>query len=323
MAKRPPARSARRSSIQMIASMHENDHTFQDTEHGKMLLNPMGVHKKTLDQHMSERAILGREIDTHARAARAVLEEEQRLARGGAVVRPGGGGAMARPATGLAARAGQRPATTHGGARGGGGGKQQQQQQRTTEVDFLAVRRARAMMGARGRRASWLQPHVPRPPTTLASQIEHYDKTMHRVKTTRRQARRASAVTHKFGDFINSHKQRVRDIFDKFDEDGDGTLSVAEFQKGLTELGLPMTREEVEITLGQVNSDGDDTVSFEELKGYLKDNTKRTRRMREEAKRPPPVRVLTPDFWKELGADTEGDTDENVLRRYYESKGKA
>jgi hypothetical protein len=33
--------------------------------------------------------------------------------------------------------------------------------------------------------------------------------------------------------------------------------------------------------------------------------------------------VLTPDFWKELGADTEGDTDENVLRRYYESKGKA
>lgn len=293
----------------MISDMHASDHTFQDTEHGKMLLNPMGVQKKTLDQHLSERAVLGREIDTHARAARAVWEEEERVASGGAIARPSPQRPPPQQQT-------HRPATTGSSAR-----------QRPTEVDFLGARRARTMMGKRGRRASWLQPHIPRPPTTLAAQLAHYDKAMLRAKTIHRTANRRQQkqdASAKFGDFINANKQRVRDIFDRFDKDGDGTLSTAEFRQGLSDMGLPMTLEEVAHTLAKVNSDGDDTITFEELKGYLTDNTKRTRKRAEEAKRPPPVRVLTSEFWKHLGRGRDGaggdEEDEAMLRSFYRKK---
>ena len=118
----------------------------------------------------------------------------------------------------------------------------------------------------------------------------------------------------------------MRDIFDRFDKDGDGTLSCAEFRQGLSDLGLPMTLEEVTATIARVNSDGDDSITFEELKGYLTDNTKRTRKRIEDAKRPPPVRVLTSDFWKKLGRGREDvkkggeDEDELMLRSFYGKK---
>ena len=68
---------------------------------------------------------------------------------------------------------------------------------------------------------------------------------------------------------MNANHSRVRDIFDRFDTDGNGTLSEAEFLMGLGSIGLHLTPQEMHMTLEGITDDGDDGVSYEELKTYV------------------------------------------------------
>lgn len=271
----------RRSSIDAIKQLHESDPSFQHTAHGQMLLAPMNLQPKSLTQLTAERAEVGLEIERE-RQARARQSGDEGGAGAGAGAHSAGAGQAG--AAGDAAAAAQSRAILRG-------------------------RRARLLK----RRPTWLQPHLARPPTALGAQIAHYEQTMARRYEKELAARRGSVAAHRFGDFMNENKQRVRDIFDQFDTDGDGILTTQEFQAGLADLGLPMTEAEVARTLCQVNGNNDDTISFRELKTYLADYSRHRAKAPKEKllkKRPQSVRVLTGAFWRRLG----GHEDERLLR---------
>ena len=141
------------------------------------------------------------------------------------------------------------------------------------------------------------------PPTALAAQLDHYDRTLRRMQLKAEMARRQSMSTTRFAEYMNSHKGRIRDIFDRFDADGSGVLTILEFQAGLAELGLPMTEEEVARTVHAVNPNGDSRIEHKELKAYLSEFERQQAPKRGKAlqKRPKAVRVLSGSFWKRLG----------------------
>jgi Ca2+-binding EF-hand superfamily protein len=49
------------------------------------------------------------------------------------------------------------------------------------------------------------------------------------------------------------------------DVDGDGILHVDEFEEGLHKLGLEMSILEIKILIANINKDGDNEISFDEL----------------------------------------------------------
>jgi hypothetical protein len=111
---------------------------------------------------------------------------------------------------------------------------------------------------------------------------------------------------------MNANHSRVRDIFDRFDTDGNGTLSEAEFLMGLGSIGLHLTPQEMHMTLEGITDDGDDEVSYEELKTYIKDSKLRTQKKK--TKKQPPIKVIPDSVWKDLGK--ESHTTETTIKRY-------
>ena len=282
----------RRSSIDMIKAQHESDPQFQHTMHGRMALAPMNVKQKTFEERLHERRQVASQLAAHIRSTQQDV-----------------GTAGGRPATAGNARhdterdsdppvtAGDKDKTR---ASRGGAGKQLSPE----EKQLAALRRGRRARSSRARRRpSWLQPHFERPPTALAAQLDHYDRTLRRMQLKAEMARRRSMSTTRFAEYMNRHKGRIRDIFDRFDTDGNGVLTILEFQAGLAELGLPMTEEEVARTVHAVNPNCDTRIEHKELKAYLSEFERQQAPKRGKAlqKRPKAVRVLSGSFWKRLG----------------------
>ncbi len=65
----------------------------------------------------------------------------------------------------------------------------------------------------------------------------------------------------------------LKEAFSMFDKDSDGTISSEEFEGVMQALGLLPTKEEVEILLASVDTDGNGVIDFAEfvdvMKGYL------------------------------------------------------
>ena len=61
----------------------------------------------------------------------------------------------------------------------------------------------------------------------------------------------------------------VLTVFKKYDSDGSGELDPAELLNALRDLGLPLTLEEVQQAVAEIDCDGDGTVSIKEFLSLL------------------------------------------------------
>ena len=70
---------------------------------------------------------------------------------------------------------------------------------------------------------------------------------------------------------LKRHNQSARDLFERLDEDGDGTLTITEFRKGLTaELGLNFEESCMQITMRHVDDSGDGLLDCDEFCGKMR-----------------------------------------------------
>lgn len=59
--------------------------------------------------------------------------------------------------------------------------------------------------------------------------------------------------------------EELREDFDAFDRDGNGTIDFAEFEELLDGLGAEMPRPQARIGFGEIDTDGDGQISFTEF----------------------------------------------------------
>jgi len=64
----------------------------------------------------------------------------------------------------------------------------------------------------------------------------------------------------------------VRNIFNRYDEDGSGTIDHQEFRKMMSDLGVEMSRAEFQEAVSMLDNDRNGTVDFEEFLGWWKQN---------------------------------------------------
>jgi len=109
---------------------------------------------------------------------------------------------------------------------------------------------------------------------------KHFNKLERRylMKDQDIKAISAAEVLEKFHDFVVGNLQRLKQVFTQLDGDGDGVLRIDEFEDGLRKLGLDMSLMEIKLLIADINQDGDNEVSFEELQGYMEKINKQKRK---------------------------------------------
>ncbi|CAI0450896.1 unnamed protein product [Linum tenue] len=73
---------------------------------------------------------------------------------------------------------------------------------------------------------------------------------------------------------INGSTDEIRQIFDKFDKNGDGKISCSEVVDSLKELGTAVTAAEVECMIKEFDKDGDGYIDLDEFVGFIQDMDK-------------------------------------------------
>ncbi|CAI0450898.1 unnamed protein product [Linum tenue] len=68
---------------------------------------------------------------------------------------------------------------------------------------------------------------------------------------------------------INGSTDEIRQIFDKFDKNGDGKISCSEVVDSLKELGTAVTAAEVECMIKEFDKDGDGYIDLDEFVGFI------------------------------------------------------
>ncbi|CAN1122771.1 Probable calcium-binding protein CML23 [Linum perenne] len=63
--------------------------------------------------------------------------------------------------------------------------------------------------------------------------------------------------------------EEIRQIFDKFDKNGDGKISCSEVVESLKELGTAVTSAEVECMMKEFDKDGDGYIDLDEFVGFI------------------------------------------------------
>jgi calmodulin len=66
--------------------------------------------------------------------------------------------------------------------------------------------------------------------------------------------------------------EEIRDIFNHFDKDKNGTIDAEELAALLEALGADMSDEEMAIGLSVVDADGNGTIEFDEFAAWWTDN---------------------------------------------------
>eukprot|EP00928_Gymnodinium_smaydae_P083223 TRINITY_DN6646_c0_g3_i1.p1 TRINITY_DN6646_c0_g3~~TRINITY_DN6646_c0_g3_i1.p1 ORF type:complete len:2452 (-),score=696.63 TRINITY_DN6646_c0_g3_i1:107-7033(-) len=73
-------------------------------------------------------------------------------------------------------------------------------------------------------------------------------------------------VQEQLREYLHKNKTRVREMFKKWDEDGDGTVTKKEFRMGMRAFGLEdSTREQLDELFASFDKDGGGTIDFKEL----------------------------------------------------------
>ncbi|XP_052075334.1 leucine-rich repeat-containing protein 74B-like isoform X3 [Mytilus californianus] len=69
----------------------------------------------------------------------------------------------------------------------------------------------------------------------------------------------------KLMNYIEKNNLKLIDFFSQLDKDGSMCISYEEFEQGLEENGIKLTKEEIELLLEELDSDGDGDINFSEL----------------------------------------------------------
>ncbi|XP_071179212.1 leucine-rich repeat-containing protein 74B-like isoform X10 [Mytilus edulis] len=69
----------------------------------------------------------------------------------------------------------------------------------------------------------------------------------------------------KLMNYIEKNNLKLIDFFSQLDKDGSMCISYDEFEQGLEENGIKLTKEEIELLLEELDSDGDGDINFSEL----------------------------------------------------------
>ncbi|KAH7281985.1 hypothetical protein KP509_35G006600 [Ceratopteris richardii] len=64
--------------------------------------------------------------------------------------------------------------------------------------------------------------------------------------------------------------EKLRDLFQSFDIDGDGRISLEELHAVLNSLGIHVSKEESDSILSRIDTDNNGHIDFEEFKSFLK-----------------------------------------------------
>lgn len=65
--------------------------------------------------------------------------------------------------------------------------------------------------------------------------------------------------------------EELRDNFDHFDKDGNGTIEKSEFKRLLLALGAEMEPEEIDIGFDIIDADNNQRIDFDEFIGWWQD----------------------------------------------------
>lgn len=66
----------------------------------------------------------------------------------------------------------------------------------------------------------------------------------------------------KLRNFIEKHHIKLIDFFNKFDKDGSMSVTRDEFKKGILELGVRFTQEEIDQLINELDPDGDGEINY-------------------------------------------------------------
>ncbi|XP_067682360.1 calmodulin-like [Haliotis asinina] len=75
-----------------------------------------------------------------------------------------------------------------------------------------------------------------------------------------------------------SQTEELRKLFNKFDRDGGGKITVSELGSAFSSLGHDMTREQVEEMINQFDKDGNKTMDFQEFQEMMLKKVKNAKR---------------------------------------------
>jgi len=79
----------------------------------------------------------------------------------------------------------------------------------------------------------------------------------------------STSILDQLRQLIAASQSKVLDLFRLWDENGDGTISRAEFRGALTELGLKGERPQIDALFGHMDTDGSGAIEFKELRRKL------------------------------------------------------
>ncbi|XP_022096288.1 leucine-rich repeat-containing protein 74B-like isoform X2 [Acanthaster planci] len=65
--------------------------------------------------------------------------------------------------------------------------------------------------------------------------------------------------------YIQKNNLRLVDFFNKFDKDGSMSVTYDEFEEGLVESGIDLSKEEIAYMIGELDKDGDGEINYSEL----------------------------------------------------------
>ena len=72
---------------------------------------------------------------------------------------------------------------------------------------------------------------------------------------------------------IATSSKSVQQIFDEFDEDGNGFVTQVEFRNAIRRLGLGITSREIDQVLQKIDTNGDGRIDYQEFAAKFRDNS--------------------------------------------------
>lgn len=82
-----------------------------------------------------------------------------------------------------------------------------------------------------------------------------------------------SNVLERLRIIIATSTKSLKEIFDEFDEDGNGYVTLVEFRNAIRKLGLGITSREIDQLMARIDTNGDGKIDYYEFSSKFKDNS--------------------------------------------------
>lgn len=115
-----------------------------------------------------------------------------------------------------------------------------------------------------------------------ASKANSLRSTMQRSKTTMKTATSSQTlwednILERLRVIIATSPKSLQEIFDDFDEDGNGFVTLVEFRNAIRRLGLGLTSREIDQIMARIDSNGDGRIDYPEFAAKFKQSSYDTR----------------------------------------------